>query len=408
MRERLRLEGELSDLGFRPSAHELATVTKPQVMFEFDVHYGFRDEIDRQLGQTVPGHVRLTKHRNDTEFFNVKRDLDRMEIGTARFPLDAVGLANLETAKANIKKFADALAKGCRHAKKRPDISLAGISGHPRLFALPQAKKKFAGVLVHKLHLNKKFPSNCVVWASPQAHLTIPLAKVGALIEAIERSAGRPSGLALTGAGRQRMGFKSDHLYRAKEGVDSLRAAMVTWKQKLSNGVPVDKTSFSDQLAGFLMLQVSYLWVSKLAQAKDTEFFGKGHLPINVKAPFRDIFTQVLTADEQLLYREFLAGPTIRYRLFGTVEDSPTLALGANNLFPPVVGSSMTWDDLLDETLGLKPSSGLPGGGKEWPVATTAPLVALELRRIGFEAMTANRWPKLMDTVVALSKRLNA
>lgn len=123
MRERLRLEGELSDLGLRPSAHELAAATAsapataPQVMFEFDVHYGFRDNIDGQLGQTVPGHVRLTRHRNDTEFFNVKRDFARLEIGTAHFPLDTVGLANIEVAKTNIKKFTAALAKGCRHAK---------------------------------------------------------------------------------------------------------------------------------------------------------------------------------------------------------------------------------------------------------------------------------------------------
>lgn len=247
------------------------------------------------------------------------------------------------------------------------------------------------------------------MWASPQAHITIPLTKVGQLIDEIKKSIGKPHGVALTGGNTLRMGVRSDHLYKAKEGVESLRKAMLTWNHKLSNGVRVDPSTFSDQLSGFLILQASYLWVVKLWQRSDTEPFGKGHLPINVKTPFPEIFSQILTPTERLIYKELFAGPTIRYRMFGLLEDHPTLAAGTKKLFPPeVVASSLTWDSLLDWTLGL-PSAivGLPGGGTVWPASETAPLVALELRRIGFRAMSADKWGALIDTVVDLTQRLN-
>ena len=71
---------------------QAATARLPKVMFEFDVHYGFRDTVNQQLGQQVPFGERLTKHRKRNDFFNVKRDLDRLEIGTERFTLDPTGL----------------------------------------------------------------------------------------------------------------------------------------------------------------------------------------------------------------------------------------------------------------------------------------------------------------------------
>ena len=383
------------------------TTRIPQVMFEFDVHYGFRNIVDEKIGQSVP-FDRLTKHDKTHDFFNVKRDIDRLEIGSERFTLDSQGLENIAQVKRNIAVFADQLEKGCTSAKERRDIKIADVVGHPRLFPLPHARSSTSSLLVHKLHLNNTFPSNCLVWASPQAHITIPLARVGQLIDEIRASIGRPSGKALTGGSGLRMGMRSDHLYRAKIGVESLRRAMLTWNHKLSNGVLVDHSTFSDQLTGFLMLQASYLWVIKLWQRNDTEFFGKGHHPINVKTPFPEIFSKMLTPTEQLIYKELFAGETIRYRMFGLLEDFPTLAHGSQKLFPPPVGSSLTWDDLLNWTLGLRSRiSGLPGGGKVWAASETFPLVALELRRVGFRPMDANHWETFIDTIVDLTKRLN-
>jgi hypothetical protein len=394
--------------GFLALADDTST-GPPKVMFEFDVHYGFRNAVDLKLGQTVPP-GRLTRHRQRDDYFNVKRDVDRLEIGTERFTLDAPGLKNIAQVKKNISAFAAQLERGCNAAAERRDIKLPGITGHPRLFPLPNARSETHGLLIHKLHLNGKFPSRgaCGVWASPQAHITIPLASVGRLIDEIRRSIGKPPGQALTGGKGFRMGVRSDHLYLAKQGVETLRRAILTWNHKLSNGVMVTPSTFSEQLSGFLMLQASYLWVIKLHQAKDTERYGKGHLPINVKTPFPEIFARILTPTEQLIYKELFADPAIRFRMYGLVEKSPTLAHGAQKLFPPPVASSLTWDNFLDWTLGRpSPIIGLPGGGKVWPAAETAPRVALELRRIGFQALGVRHWGTLINTIVDLSKRLN-
>jgi hypothetical protein len=186
-------------------------------MFEFDVHYGFRSVVNQKLGQVVPS-GRLTKHDEKHDFVNVKLDLARLEIGTERFTLDAQGLANIAQVKKNIAAFADALEKGCRTATERRDIKIPGITGHPRLFPLPNARTATSGLLVHKLHINGKFPSksNCLVWASPQAHITIPLAKVAQLIDEIRKSIGKPPGKALSGGKDLGMGMRSEHLFKAK------------------------------------------------------------------------------------------------------------------------------------------------------------------------------------------------
>jgi len=422
------LRSHLSDSVGSLGLAQPPTTRLPRVMFEFDVHYGFRGVINQLIGQTVPSD-RLTKHDKRHDFFNVKLDWDRLEIGTERFDLDSQGLKNIEQVKKNIVVFADLLEKGCKSATERRNIKISGVVGRPRLFPLPNARTSTSSLLVHKLHINRKFPSSkdeCGVWASPQAHITIPLAKVGQLIHEIKKSIGRAPGKALTGGGRDlRMGVRSDHLFKAKEGVELLRKAMLTWNHKLSNGVLVNSSTFSDQLSGFLMLQASYFWVSKLwkpvdcdkilkPKNADCETFGKGHLPINVKTPFPQIFSTILTPTEQLIYKELFADCSIRHRMFGLVENSPTLAHGSQKLFPPPVSSPFTWDDLLDWTLGLRchpetghPISGLPGGGKEWSVSETFPLVALELRRVGFRPMDTKYWGTFIDTIVDLTKRLN-
>jgi hypothetical protein len=411
MYERSLLAIEMAELGLRLRERQVAAPFPPlpQVMFEFDVHYGFRDEIDRRLGQNVGWDSRLTTQVRKRDFFNIKRDIDRLEIGTKRFSLDAAGLGEIDQAKRNIKAYADALQAGCRLAKPRTDISITdadgrAVRGHPRLFPLPSALN--SGVLVHKLHSRRVFPDNCRVWASPQAHMTIPLGKVPDLIAAIEKSISGPRSRVLTGSGSDRMGLKSDHLFRAKRGVER---ALAAHDLRLRNGAPVSGAALTQPLRGFLMLVVSYLWVTKLWQPRDKEGFGKGHLPINVKTPFPDIFRTILTPAEQRIYSEVFADAAVRARLYGIVERVPLVAHGTNKLFPDPVGSSATWDDLIDWTLARRSpfAGGLPGGGNPWQVAETAPLVALELRRIGHRAWYSSEWAELIDTVVGLTRRLN-
>ena len=378
----------------------------PRVMFEFDVHFGFLPAVDTIISQTSPSGI-ITTHTQSVDHFDVKRDINRLEIGTDKFALSPKGLEKIETVKTNIAAFVAKLATGCSAARRRTDVRVVGLEGHPRLFPLPDASASAGSAVIHKLPNKKRFPTTCGVWASPQAHITIPLAKVGELVSAIKNSIGKPDGKALTGFSPQRMGLRSDHLFKAKAAVEALRTRVIAAGHTLSSGVTVGATTFTDDLAGLLILQGSYLWVRDLAEPADYERWGKGHLPINVKTPFSEIFTDILTDTEREIYKEILAGPTVRTAMFGLVRRLPSFSDGSTKLFPDVVFSSFTWDDLLDLTLGTKSVSGLPGGGKVWPASKTEPRVALELRRIGFKGLGASKWNTLIDTIVVLTKKLN-
>jgi hypothetical protein len=408
---------ELQVLAFHPRTEAVAVT--PKVMFEFDIHFGFRESINSLIGQSVPsaapnsprGKRRLTTNDVKNDFFDVKLDWDRLELGTARFDLDHAGLQEIAQVKVNLLDFAKKLEIGCKGAKERKDLTIRRVAGHPRLFTLPNARPTFPPLFIHKLHLNGRFSPTCSVWASPQAHLTIPLSKVSSLISAIRNSIGKGHGVALTGGPGQRMGLRSDHLYIAQRRVEAFRKRVLQENKQLSDGTMLDESTFTDQLCGFVILLVSYLLVRGLAQPQDKESFGKGHLPVNVKTPFPEIFSRILTPTEQLIYKELFANPNVRKALFRLV-DPLSARPGDNLLFPPVVLSDhITWDEFINWSIGISthiPVDDLPGGGKKWPAIKTAPLVTLELRRIGFRPLYAKDWPKLIDTVISLTQSLNS
>lgn len=426
-RERHPYESDLSNLRLLEQPDSTltpsATGTKwPRVMFEFDVDFGFHDSVDAETTPSTGTARRgrdwprgyLTTHTKDAAYFDVKRDWNRLEIGTDDFALSAKGWKKIETVKRNIAAFVAKLEQSCRdHGTTRTDVRLPGIDGHPRLFPMPDANTSATGALIHKRwewrDKRKVFPSSCRAWASPQAHVAIPLAKVGELVDEIKYSIGKPDGLALTGGGRRRMGVRSDHLFKAKVGVEGLRKKIIATGRTLTDGTAVNAATFSPNLGGFLILQVSYLWVRNLAGRQDKEQYGKGHLPINVKTPFPEIYAQILTDTERKIYEELLAGKSVRTTMFGLVKDSPSLSDGSTKLFPDVTGDTFSWDDLLDWTLGTLSRSAefLPGGGKVWHASKTKPRVALELRRIGFKRLYATKWNTLIDRIVALAQRLN-
>lgn len=422
MGERCRFEREMQDLGIViefPYEFQAGPITStptktykwPTVMFEFDVHYGFHNKTDAQFGQSTSG--MLTTHTKDIDFFDVKRDGIRIEIGTKHFKLSPKGLKKIETVKSNISSFVAQIRDGCKKAKTNKRIKVEGWDGHPAPFLLPNANPAHSGVKIFKLpgRIKKRwvFTGSCSVWASPQAHITFPLAKVGELVDEIRKSIGKSDGKALTGDSPRRMGVRSDHLFKAKKAVEKLRKKVITAGHILSNGTPVDATTFTDNLVGLLILQGSYLWVRDLVGPADYETYGKGHLPIYVKTPFSEIYTDILTDTERKIYSEILAGPMVRTAMFGLVRKFPKLTDGSTKLFPDVVvvDSSFTWDDLLDWTLGIKPLSYLPGRGTVWPVSKTKPRIALELRRIGFKPLYGSSWNTLIDTIVALTQKLN-
>ncbi|MFB9991365.1 hypothetical protein ACFFLM_05160 [Deinococcus oregonensis] len=396
-------------------------IPPPTLGFEFDVHYGLIREVVDAAGKTMPAiGAQVTSHSDATDGFRVKRDGPRLEIATRPFPVNDAGAKELAATTAGILTFARELGAGCKAAKAQA-ITVPGVVGQPRPFTHP--KSLTAGLPLVRLPVRQQFdPSNCTVWASPQATLTIPLSSVNALVNEIRDSL--KVGMALTGGATTRMGLQSEALFRAQRAQPPL---------SLSDGRVVNTSAFTESLTGFLILLASYLWTSELPhhfaepKPRDYEPFAKAYLPVNVKAPFSEVFAKLLSADEQLLFREVFALGAARARLFGLARRGAGAADGTRFLFPPgrqelgeasvhrrqkaEFGTVPTWDDLVEHTL----NSGHNGWGdrlmvplsKKIDISKTFPRVALELRRIGFAAMFDRDWERLMKRVFKLVAKLN-
>lgn len=403
------------------------------VGFEFDIHFGLLEDIlTSQSLSMPPDKTTLTTHKDSTDGFVVKLDGPRFEAATKPFSVDDSGFKELEKTIKNLKAFTKELQDGC---KSGTPTRVTGFDGNARVFSYPKMVISLAGFPITKLPVSKKFSPNCSVWASPQTTVAIPLLKVGLLVEYIKKSEGKASGMALTGDASHRMGLRSEALYKAKFQVDKHRKGILskTPKLKLSNGKEIDSTIYSETVRGFLILLVSYLWTSELPyhfidpNPKDYEPFAKAFLPINVKAPFPDIFKKLLNDDEKLLFKELFAkDKATRVNLFRLVKASAVEDDGKNNLFPKgrkelgkdsvharqeaEFGSILTWDDLIDHTLdsshkGLGSRLLVPSSN---PIELdkTSPNVALELRRIGFRAMFDSDWKRFMEHIFSLIKKI--
>jgi hypothetical protein len=446
MLERLSFERELAELGARE--FQVAPLgNDPTVGFEFDVHYGLIETVIVDAGMTMPADgAQITDHSEASDGFRVKREgagpaLARIEIATKPLRATAAGKADLDQTIANVLKFARELREGCQKAKQKSIVVKnnggGNVAGKPRPFTHPRSTP--SGLPLGRLPFNNRFdPSNCTVWAAPQATLTVPLAKIGALISEIQKTEGQRAGVALTGPRTARMGLRSEALYQARAAVERTRRQVVTLnpRLRLSDGTEVNDTTFTASLSGFLMLLASYLWTSELrydfdrpspANPRDYEPFGKAYLPINVKAPFPEICAKLLTPTERRMLREIFAVAAARERLFRLARPGATLSDGTRKLLPPgpkelgrdsvherqkdEFGSVPTWNDLVEHTLDpthkgwgerlIVPLS------KKIGIDRTKPGVALELRRIGFNAVFASDWASLMRRIAALSRRLN-
>jgi hypothetical protein len=433
MNERTRFERELSDLGLQE--YQVAAVVGPATLgFEFDVHYGVIDEVVTDAGTAMPGNGDLVTHHTEaSDGFRVKRDGPRLEIATKPFTVDGSGKADMDKAITNILKFAGELKNGCSRASQKA-LAVPGVSGNPRPFKHPQTV--ISDLPLVRLPFNKKFhPTNCSVWASPQATITIPLSRVAALVREIKKSEGKGPGVALTGNNRHRMGLRSEAIYRASLEVDKAWKAIVSRNPKiiLSDGTAVTRDTFSGSLRGLLILLASYLWTGELPyhfaepKPRDYEPFAKAYLPINVKAPFSEIYKTLLTPTEQLLFKEVFTGAS-RDQFFRLARPGATIAAGSTKLFPPgriergedsvhrrqksEFGSVPTWDDLLKHTLDATHKGWgdrlLVPLSKPLLVSRTKPRVALELRRVGFNAVFAHQWKAFMNQGFKMSKKLNA
>jgi hypothetical protein len=407
---------------------------KPRTIgFEFDIHFGFMKEIAANAGLTIPpDKTKLTTHENAADGFVVKLDGPRFEAATKPFSVDDKGLKELEKTFRNLKTFTTELQNGCKGGTAQ---RVTDVDGNARVFSYPKMESSLAGFPMLKLPVNNKFSTNCSVWASPQATVAIPLSKVAPFVDLIKKSEGKASGIALTGDSSQRMGLRSEALYKAKFQVDKIQKEIIskTPKIKLSNSKEVDATIFSESLRGFLILLVSYLWTSELPyhftepKPRDYEPFAKAFLPINVKAPFSDIFDKLLTDDEKLFFKEhFAKDENVRVNLYRLVKPGAVKEDGKNKLFPKgrielgkdsvhtrqemEFGVVPTWSDLIEHTLNSSHNSWgnrlIVPLSKQIGLDKTVPNVALELRRVGFRAMFDYDWKRFMENVFKLIKNI--
>ncbi len=383
---------------------------EPTVGFEFDVHYGPIPALpDSRLGDV------LSTHAKATDGFEVKLDGPRLEINTRPFTSSPAGRKELQATAARIATFAGELATACRGATS---VDLPGFTG-ARPFDHPKVS-----VPIGKLPINGRF-TDCSVWAAPQATLTVRLARVGALVERIKASEGKGPGVALTGGSSARMGVRSEALYRALKEVRRARRA----------------APFSGELEGFLILLASYLWTGELpynypppngpanGAIHDYEQVGKAFLPINVKNPFHQVFTTLLSGADQNVFRSRFADGPARVNLFRLARPTgASLADGARHFLPPgrtvsgvadvvhdfqknAFGVIPTWDDLVEHTLDPTHRG---WGDRLWvthskkkDIDETRPRVLLELRRAGFAAVGSSAWQPFMLRVHALTADLN-
>lgn len=422
MHERIRFERELADLDAREFDHPLP-LPPATIGFEFDVHYGLIDEVVADAGKTMPANNALiTTHNDADDKFRVKRDGPRLEIATKPFTLDATGKDEIKKAKTKIAEFAAELKAKCGDAPEK-SIAVSGVTGKPRPFTYP--KTVIADLPLVKLPFGGKFPTDCAVWASPQATVTVPLYKVRALITAIQATEGKGPGIALSGGSGTRMGVRSTAAYKARDAVDRI------WPK-----LKKDNPGITEDLRGFLILLAMYLWTSELRykwpvgdvarKGDDYEPFAKAYLPLNVKAPFPVLFKELLTDTEKDVFRANFGEGDARKAMFRLAKSNAELADGDRFLFPPgpkELGKDSvherqkvrfttvpTWNDLLAHTLD-KTHNGwgerlMVPISKIIPFSVTTPRVAIELRRIGWASVFAKDWPGMIDRIVKMAEKL--
>src|SRR5215218_7108910 len=103
MRERLRFEMEMQDLGREAESFVLGSLKsrgREDLDFEFDLNYGMEkgDPPNSSVAQMIASYndqvslkVKLTKHEKGMDGFEVTLDGNRMEIATERFGLGKAG-----------------------------------------------------------------------------------------------------------------------------------------------------------------------------------------------------------------------------------------------------------------------------------------------------------------------------
>jgi hypothetical protein len=451
-------------------AHELTHVVQQsgkaapanlqrKVDFEFDLNYGTEKSApatsSKANGAQVWSKSPITTHKRQDaagvmkDGFKVVQDGNRIEITTMRFGIGTNGRAHLTKTMENIMAFVSDLESGCTAAGRstvarpadsvttkplgKPRFSTTGFSVLPGRVFFPLGSKTY-------------FRKSCYVSASPQATLDVPLGSVDPLVTEIKKSKGKPSGVALTGAGSRRAGVKSKALFDAQKAVNRSRKSHIDGGTTLADGTRVTSANFTDNLQGFMILMVSYLRTSEITYgSRDYEAFAKAYPPIVTHTRFRDMFHRILTSEERKVFIKLYGSPGVRNDLYALAGRSA--GGGSRDLFPPRATiqsreftTRPTWDDLVNKTITdtpllniraseslFTPLAGATGGptraGKKKETSRFGPLLRrlgiggkkkrskigarLELRRIGFAWVRSNKWKGLTTKIFELAQRLN-
>lgn len=454
MRERLSFEREIGALQLpwpmeREDAAGAKPTAKPTLGFEFDLNYGLNFHVFNALKAQMPADAhfpaefsKVTKHEGRTstgalaDGFTVSRDGPRLEISTVPFAIAD------DADFAGIVKSVVAFGTELRDSPKTTDasISVPGIKGHPTRFEHPRTVIDKLPLIVHETGSaargTLKFPPALALAASPQATIALPLGRIGALITEIVNSRtkkARKDDLALTGPPGARLGLRTDLAVIARDRVLASTRRMVG--KPLLDGTTVTKADITPALNGFLTLIVMYLLTGVIVDPADkVEQFAKGSLPINLKTPFWQVYKFALTDRERTIFRQLYGNGNVRLTLYRLADGKATASAGDRRLFPQrthwdldrVHKTPITWDVFIDQHILLElpvevtKDNNLPKPrhkpGDEILIAPlsskidfskTNPLIAVELRRIGFDFVPLKAWTRLMEQLREMAKRLN-
>lgn len=439
-------------------------LTSPTLGFEFDLNFGFEEKVTEAKGMSPPAGfnwpsegLKATDHEwkdlsgNFKDAFVVTMDAVRMEIATVPFHID--NDVEFDTVVDNVQKFGQELIDAKKTHERNLDVP--GVGGHPTTFEHPRTvvnkpevdahgNVKFPGdrdhasytlepvpLVIHRV--SNTYPENTGLWSSPQATVTLPLAEFGKLVWEIHKTKGGAPGEAFTGRDIDRLGLRDDLAWLA------LTRAVADRKKKLgtklSDGTKVTDADFTRNITSLVTILLMYMLTSikKDDRDKKREQFAKGSLPLNVKTPLWQIHKFALTDDrEKFILHELYTDSGKRENLF-VLASGKTSGNSATKLFPDYthwdaerfLGTSPTWHTLVDALVKEKPvvvtvenrlsKKGHLKGDEiliaplsskiDW--TKTKPRIAVEMRRLGFDAVGFAKWPGLMKRVRELARKIN-
>jgi V8-like Glu-specific endopeptidase len=433
----------------------------PTLGFEFDLNYGFERPVAAAKGLTPPAGwhwpsegLRATDHAAKTaagdwqDAIHVSMDAVRLEIASA--PIRVHDDAEFERVVKAVQQFGKELADAPKTRDRR--VTVPDFGGHPTTFTHPRTvvnkperdahgNLTFPGDSDHATYLKSPvplvihrlsgaYPTGRQLWASPQATLTLPLAEFGALIWQIHTTAGGAPGVAFTGRSGDRLGLRDDLAWLA------LTRAVADRKKRLgtrlSDGTTVTEADFTRSITSLVTILVMYMLTGVLKDSRDEarESFAKGSLPLNVKTPLWQIHRFALTDRERFVFKELYGAPDKRDRLYTLARPDGD---GSYELFPEYTrwdperffATAPRWETLVEAVVDEKPmvvtkDNTVPKKkhrkGDEILIASlsskidwdkTKPLIAVEMRRLGFAPVYLAQWGGLMKRLRELARKVN-